>query len=80
MINCLIIFSRPGDSKPGLHARLCSCHFSDGKRENIPTIFGHNEQKLFTFSSSKIKIEPGITAEAIGNPSDTPKKTERFVL
>ncbi|KAI4455496.1 thap domain protein [Holotrichia oblita] len=32
---------------PGAGARVCSCHFRDGKRENDPEIFPHNLTKLF---------------------------------
>ena len=37
------IFYRPlyrkGDKEPGKHSRVCSCHFSDGKKSNGPEMF-----------------------------------------
>ena len=30
--------------------RICSCHFKDGKKENGPTIFPWNKDKVFDFS------------------------------
>jgi hypothetical protein len=33
------------DATPG--ARLCSCHFRDGKKENGPELFAHNIEQAF---------------------------------
>jgi hypothetical protein len=33
------------DATPG--ARLCSCHFRDGKKENGPELFAHNIAQAF---------------------------------
>lgn len=38
---------RRADRDPGLHSRVCSCHFRDGLKENGPEIFKRNEKTLF---------------------------------
>ncbi|XP_044746194.1 uncharacterized protein LOC123307815 isoform X2 [Coccinella septempunctata] len=43
------------DIEAGPYARLCSCHFKDGEKENLPTLFIHNVNKRFTFSSPEKK-------------------------
>ncbi|XP_018573229.2 uncharacterized protein LOC108912482 [Anoplophora glabripennis] len=43
----ITLIRRGGDSKPGTGARICSCHFRDGKKENGPEIFAHNKEKFF---------------------------------
>lgn len=45
----LSVFYRRKDTEPNAHARLCSCHFKDGKKENGPTIFPRNEKTRFDF-------------------------------
>ena len=45
---------------------MCSCHFQDGKKENNPTIFKRNLDKLFpveTSSSKKQKTKPTNATE-----------------
>lgn len=41
--NLMKIFYRPvyrkGDKEPGKHSRVCSCHFSDGKKSNGSEMF-----------------------------------------
>ena len=32
---------------PSKHSRVCSCHFSEGKKSNDPEIFERNKDKLF---------------------------------
>ena len=39
---------RRADKVPGLHSRVCSCHFRDGLKENGPEIFKRSEKTLFT--------------------------------
>lgn len=46
--------------EPGPGAFLCSCHFVDGKKENGPTIFEHNEGKKFVFQSPEKKKRKGL--------------------
>lgn len=38
---------RRDDKVPGLHSRVCSCHFRDGLKENGPEVFKRNEKTLF---------------------------------
>lgn len=38
---------RRADKVPGVHSRVCSCHFRDGLKENGPEIFKRNEKTLF---------------------------------
>lgn len=47
--------------EPGPGAFVCSCHFKDGKRENMPTLFQHNEGKRFMFESPERKKRRNIT-------------------
>jgi hypothetical protein len=35
------------DATPGPGARLCSCHFCDGKKENGPELFAQNIEQAF---------------------------------
>lgn len=49
----LIFYYRRADRLPSPHSRICSCHFRDGKRENYPTIYDRNSNKLFNFVYSK---------------------------
>lgn len=42
---------RRQDREPNKEDRLCSCHFVDGKKENGPSIFKHNEGKIIQFPS-----------------------------
>ncbi|KAK5643913.1 hypothetical protein RI129_007758 [Pyrocoelia pectoralis] len=39
------------DRTPTKFSVVCSCHFKNGEKENLPTIFDHNHLKLFKFSS-----------------------------
>ncbi|XP_042141971.1 uncharacterized protein LOC120836683 [Ixodes scapularis] len=41
------------DREPGTYSRICSCHFKDGKKSNVPTIFPWNEKKRFQFPDIK---------------------------
>ncbi|XP_016661738.1 THAP domain-containing protein 2-like isoform X1 [Acyrthosiphon pisum] len=42
---------RRADSIPSNNSRLCSCHFKDGLKENSPSIFAWNENKINRFVS-----------------------------
>lgn len=59
------------DIEPGPGAFLCSCHFPEGKKENLPKFFVHNEQKRFTFLSPERKkrkpkaVETTVTSGAL---------------
>ena len=46
-----IFHCRRQDRSPVVSSRICSCHFLDGNRNNGPTIFNRNADKLLTFSS-----------------------------
>lgn len=35
-------------NQPAIDACICSCHFRDGKKENIPELFSFNRDKLLT--------------------------------
>ncbi|KAF5276416.1 hypothetical protein FQR65_LT16338 [Abscondita terminalis] len=39
--------NRRRDARPGPGARLCSCHFREGKKENGPELFAHNVGRAF---------------------------------
>ncbi|KAK4886959.1 hypothetical protein RN001_003230 [Aquatica leii] len=38
-----------GDRTPTKFTVICSCHFKDGKKENLPTIYERNKSKLMHF-------------------------------
>ena len=40
----LNFFSRRWDKQPSSASRVCSCHFKDGKRTNLPEIFEEREK------------------------------------
>lgn len=66
-----ISFVRRGDRKPSKHSRLCSCHFKDGRKENMPTISDRNRHKLF----DSLGLLPGTGPTPPSTP--TPKKKRK---
>ena len=58
------------DHEPNSNWRVCSCHFSEGNKNNGPEIFKHNEGKLFPTQGSQKKkrnikeIQPHSLPEA----------------
>ena len=45
----LLLFVRRADKEPGPHSRVCLCHLECRKKENGPTMFERNKDKLFDF-------------------------------
>ncbi|XP_057669248.1 uncharacterized protein LOC130901716 [Diorhabda carinulata] len=67
-------------TEPGPGAFLCSCHFVDGKEENGPTIFLHNEGKMFNDQYPQKKKRPlqdGLELQ-IEPQASTSKETDDF--
>ncbi|KAK4885555.1 hypothetical protein RN001_001826 [Aquatica leii] len=52
---------------------VCSCHFVEGKKENCPTIFNRNKDKMFKYSSSEKRKRKNIQKEAVAQ-----ENTARF--
>ncbi|KAF5304996.1 hypothetical protein FQR65_LT18806 [Abscondita terminalis] len=42
---------RRHDATPNRFSVVCSCHFMDGDKKNLPTLFQRNKNKMFTYSS-----------------------------
>ena len=47
----LLCIDRRADREPSKSSRLCSCHFKDGSKDNLPDIFSGNVKKRFSFTS-----------------------------
>ncbi|XP_044763919.1 uncharacterized protein LOC123320620 [Coccinella septempunctata] len=54
VVNGFIYFRRE-DRSPTQWSLICSCHFINGDKNNLPSLFKHNEKKLFTFQSPERK-------------------------
>ncbi|KAK4882462.1 hypothetical protein RN001_005781 [Aquatica leii] len=54
-----------GDRTPTKFTVVCSCHFKDGKKENLPTIYERNKSKLMQFPMVKDRKR---TKKDIDNP------------
>ena len=56
VIQVINLYFRRGDGAvPNENSRLCSCHFKDGLRENGPSIFSRNIEKVMLFPSPEKK-------------------------
>jgi len=42
---------RREDRSPAVSSRICSCHFIDGNKNNGPTLFRRNADKLLLYTS-----------------------------
>ena len=49
---------RRDDREPNKYSRVCSCHFRDGDKRNLPTISNRNRDKLFD-------LLPGAESKAL---------------
>ena len=46
---------RRADAQPNDDSRLCSCHFKDGDKRNLPSIFNRNKDKVMQFTDPEIR-------------------------
>ncbi|KAJ8938171.1 hypothetical protein NQ318_011936, partial [Aromia moschata] len=67
------------DAVPGTGARVCSCHFRDGKKENGPEIFLHSKGKLFEkhhLSPEKRKSRRKMVPSFESEPSTSTRESD----
>ncbi|ERL88225.1 hypothetical protein D910_05613 [Dendroctonus ponderosae] len=63
---------------PSKHSLVCSCHFKDKNRKNLPTIFTFNMTKTLTFPSPEkrkiteiLKPEQSVVSDPITHSSSS---------
>nr|CAI5855177.1 unnamed protein product [Callosobruchus analis] len=69
---------RRGDKDPSPSSLVCSCHFMNGDKTRLPTLFKHNENKLFSYQSperKKIKRSVEFTS---ATPSMEPRPSTSY--
>ncbi|KAK4882910.1 hypothetical protein RN001_006229 [Aquatica leii] len=55
---------RRSDAQPTKFSVVCSCHFVENKKENLPTLFNRNKDKRFSFPSPETKKRRKISRTA----------------
>ena len=51
----LSLLVRRADAQPNDDSQLCSCHFKDGDKRNLPSIFNRNKDKVMQFTDPEIR-------------------------
>ena len=69
---------RRGDREPNKYSRVCSCHFRDGDKLNLPTISNRNKDKLFDLLHGAEPKPPPV--EKVKSTTDAKLSTVRSVL
>ena len=64
---------RRGDKGPTSSSRVCSCHFRDGKKVNLPTVFKRNAGKIFE-EQEPVKRKPKATTKVL--QENSPKQVQ----
>ena len=69
---------RRDDREPNKYSRVCSCHFRDGDKRNMPTISNRNKDKLFDLLPSAEPKPP--PKKKVKTKSDAKLPTVKSVL
>ena len=69
---------RRDDREPNKYSRVCSCHFWDGDKRNMPTISNRNKDKLFDLLPGAEPKPP--PKKKVKTKSDAKLPTVRSVL
>ena len=64
------VFDLAGDKGPTSSSCVCSCHFRDGKKVNLPTVFKRNAGKIFE-EQEPVKRKPKATTKVLQENSPT---------
>nr|CAI5838164.1 unnamed protein product [Callosobruchus analis] len=69
---------RRGDKDPLPSSLECSCHFINGDKTRLPTLFKHNENKLFSYQSPERKKIKRSVEFTTATPSMEPRPSTSY--